>query len=132
MIIPGESREPEPGIETVLAQAREGAVPITDVLAALVAAELTIPSLAEFADDWSKVQPVLSVSPDGASQLVAYTAPDRAAGIAANAPFTAPMTGRAILSKLMPGVGLMLNPGFGLGMSIAADDVPHILATFPE
>jgi hypothetical protein len=112
---PGETRDPVPGIEQSLASAMAGELDMGAFLVQFANAGIFLPSQTDPAD--GGVQP-LFLAPQGEARMAVFTARDRTTLFASAAPFTTVMLGRHILEGLQPGVGLLVNPGSGLGFEM--------------
>lgn len=126
-----DERDPEPGFETIMREARGGRATMDDVVLALAGTPILVPSSADFRGAPEKFQPLMFTSPQGTPVMAVFTARDRAARFAEMAPYLATMTGRNVLAGLQPGTGLVVNPGSGLGMEIPPPDVGRMLAAMP-
>jgi len=131
MTIEGATREPEEGFERMLLEGREGKHPIGAVLHAFGEAAIIVPSGADFNGAPEKFQPLMFTSQQGHPMMAVFTAMDRARLFSEKAPWVTTMSGRAVLTNLQPGVGIVVNPASDLGLEIAPPDVKRVLAELP-
>jgi hypothetical protein len=121
---PGETRDPNPGIEQSLAAAMTGELDMGAFLLRFAHAGIIIPSQTDPAD--GGLEPLI-LAPSGEPRLAVFTARDRAALFASAAPHSTVMLGRLVLEGLQPGVGLLVNPASGLGFEMEARGVASAL-----
>jgi hypothetical protein len=124
---PGETRPPNPGIETALAAAMSGEIDMGTFLKLFADSGVIVVSGADFSDGPELFQPMMFTR-DGVERMAVFTARDRAEAWRSKAPFSATMLGRRVFEGLAPGVGLVVNPGSGLGFEMAPGGIPTILA----
>jgi hypothetical protein len=124
---PGETRPPNPGIEAALAAAMAGTLGMGDFLKLFAEAGVILVSATDFSGEAGVFQPLVFTR-DDVAQLAVFTARDRAEAWASKAPFSTTMLGRRVFEALQPGVGLVVNPGSGLGFEMAPGGIPTILA----
>ena len=128
MPIPGETRDPEDGFETILARGREGSATVGEALAAFADS----PVIVALAEKDGVQQPVVFTSPLGGYPVVAFfTARDRMAPVQGIATTSRTLSGRQALEGITGGAGIVINPGSGLGMEIDPKEAPGILAALP-
>lgn len=125
---PGETRDPNPGIEQSLAAAMTGELDMGAFLLRFAQAGLIVPSRSVAAESFEP----LIFAPNDLPLLVVFTARDRAVVFAEDAPHTVVMLGRQLLEGLQPGVGLLVNPGSGLGFEMEARGVASALGAIGE
>jgi hypothetical protein len=121
---PGETRDPNAGIEQSLAAAMTGELDMGAFLLRFAHAGLIIPSQTDPAE--GGLEPLI-LAPTGEPRLAVFTARDRAAPFASAAPHSTVMLGRHVLAGLQPGVGLLVNPASGLGFEMEARGVASAL-----
>jgi hypothetical protein len=124
---PGETRPPNPGIEAALAAAMSGSLGMGEFLRLFAESGVIVLSATDYSADAALFQPMMFAR-DDVSQLAVFTARDRADAWASKAPFSTTMLGRRVFEALQPGVGLVVNPGSGLGFEMAPGGIPTILA----
>ena len=120
---PGETRDPNPGIETTLARAMAGEVNMGDFLVEFGRSPVILVSRALPSESFDPVV----FAPHGEPLMAVFTARDRAVALAAQAPHTVVLLGRTVLEGLQPGVGLVMNPGSGLGFEMEPRGVASAL-----
>jgi len=125
---PGETRDPNPGIEQSLAAAMTGELDMRAFLLRFAHAGLIVPSRSVAAESFEP----LIFAPNDLPLLAVFTSRDRAAVFAEDAPHTVVMLGRQVLEGLQPGVGLLVNPGSGLGFEMEARGVASALGAIGE
>lgn len=112
---PGETRDPLPGIEQSLAAAMVGELDMGAFLVQFANAGIILPLQTDPAD--GAIEPLI-FAPQGEPRLAVFTARDRTALFASAAPFSTVMLGRHVLEGLQADVGLLVNPGSGLGFEL--------------
>jgi hypothetical protein len=141
----GEHRPPNPGIETELDAAMSGRLDMKSLLVRFADAAIIVPSVTGFSGASSAVssgsnkgasdvagepprfEPLL-LEPHGEPLMAVFTSRDRADRWADTAPFSTVMLGRRLFDDLPAGVGIVVNPGFGLGFELASPGIPAIAA----
>lgn len=121
---PGETRDPNPGIEQSLAAAMTGDLDMGAFLLRFAHAGIIVPSQTDPAE--GPLEPLI-LAPQGEPRLAVFTARDRAALFASAAPHSTVMLGKHVLEGLQPDVGLLVNPGTGLGFEMEARGVASAL-----
>jgi hypothetical protein len=116
-------------LEELLAQAQTGVIPLSDFLAALMRAEVHIPSAEEIEPDAGALMPMF-FDRGGESLVAAFTAKDRVKKYAHDFPFCLSMTGAKCFAWIPTQCGIVLNPGFRVGMEIPAKGVKDIVRDF--
>jgi hypothetical protein len=124
---PGETRAPLAGIETVLDEAMSGRLSMQDFLVRFAEAPIIVVSAQDAAVDRGQLQPML-FSPNDVTVMAVFTARDRANAWSAEAPFSVTLTGLEVFEGLGEGIGLVVNPGSGLGFEMDPEGVPAIVA----
>jgi hypothetical protein len=118
--------EPGPDLDSALAAARAGTLPLPDFLRILLHAEVAVPCAAEVLPDGSGFRPLLF--PKGAVTMVAcFTGRDHIGAFAEKAPYCLMIRGAAFLKHIPPGYGLVINPGQALGLDISPDGLARVL-----
>jgi hypothetical protein len=123
----GETRAPFPGVEEALDAAMGGQLSMKDFLLQFSDAGLIVVSATDFTGHPEQFQPML-FTPDETPLMAVFTARDRANQWAEKAPFSMTMLGRHVFEGLKDGVGLVVNPGSGLGFEMQPGGVATILA----
>ena len=116
-------------LDTAIAAAKGGRAPMDELFRALLAAELAIPSAGEVMADGSGFQPVL-FDKAGVPMVACFTSRERMAGLVDLAPYALMMNGRAFLSRVPPGHGVVVNPGAAEGFDISPEGLARVLAEF--
>jgi hypothetical protein len=124
---PGETRPPNPGLEAALAAAMAGTLGMREFLAIFAESGVILVSATDFSGEAGLFQPMMFTR-DDVSQLAVFTARDRADAWSSKAPYSTTMLGRRVFEALRPGVGLVVNPGSGLGFEMAPGGIPTVLA----
>lgn len=115
--------------EVALVQAQEGRLPVQELLAALIDADLALPSATEVMMDGSGFQPVLFPK-DKVQMLACFSDKSRIGELSAQAPYCLGMKGREILRRVPPGFGLVVNPGWLTGFDVSPEGIKNIVQDF--
>ena len=67
---------------------------------------------------------------EGAQMVAVYTDRERVKKLGSAARFCIVMTGRDFIDRLPPGFGVVVNPGFTIGLDIAPTDLKEIRQDF--
>ncbi|MFF1530864.1 SseB family protein [Cellulomonas sp. NPDC058312] len=104
-----------PGLEFLIRQGMQG--DNVDIVAALLQAELVVPSGGAVEPDFSGFVPVL-YDRDGVPMLAVFTSLERASSTAKIAPYAVTMTGRDVIRRMPAAHGLVVNPGHAEGFEM--------------
>lgn len=116
-------------LESTLVEARQGRLPMKDLVKALVTSDIALPSGAEVMADGSGFQPLLF--PKNAVQMVAcFTDKSRIGEYAKKAPYCLIMKGKDFLRGVPSGYGVVVNPGQEFGFDISPDGIKEIIGEF--
>lgn len=122
---PGETRQPEPGLESAILAGQRGEAVVVDVLHVFAQWPMLVPSSTDSTDGVDPFRPVI-FDKEGTSMMAIYTSPDRMASVKEVAPYWATLSGLTVLKGLQPEVGVVINPGSGIGMEL----LPEAIAEF--
>lgn len=120
---------PVNAFETTLLRAKQGQAAMSELLAALVAAELAVPTAGEVEKDGSGFQPLLFHKQD-APMLACFSDKSRIENFGHAAPYCLVMRGSEILGRIPPGYGLVVNPGQSIGFDVTPEGLAGIVRDF--
>ena len=115
-------------LDAAIAAAKEGRVPMDDLLRTLLGSELAIPSAGEVMADGSGFQPIL-FHKAGVPMVACFSSRDGMRDLADLAPYALMMDGRAFLSRVPQGHGVVVNPGAAEGFDITPEGLARMLAS---
>ena len=118
-------------LEQGLASVRSGLIELTDFLHTFVFAEIVVPSGTEPHDDGSGFTPLL-YEKGGVELIAAYTSGTRVPTVDGAIPHCLVIRGGEFLRRMSANYGLVLNPGWSLGMEISPDGVRRIVDNMAE
>ena len=121
--------EPATPLEHAILDAREGRLPVADLLRLFATTPIFIPTVTEVAPDGDGFTP-LTLDKDGVAMVVCFTGIDRIGDARAAAPYCMQIPGGAFLQLLPRGIGLVVNPGSPLGFDMSPDGLERFLADF--
>lgn len=116
---------PGGGLEASVSAAMGGAD--VDVVGALLAAEVVVPSGSPVGERFEGFVPVL-YDRDGVPVLAVFASLERARGVADMAPYAVTMTGSDLVARMPPHHGLVLNPGYSVGFELPPEGVDRVKA----
>ena len=116
-------------LETQLSQAQGGQLPVADLMKALVAAELVVPSAGQVWSDGSGFEPLL-FSKDGMLLVACFTDRSRIAEYTEMAPHFVMMRGDAFFKGVPEGYGVAENPGQEVGFEISPQGLGKVIEDF--
>ncbi len=125
MTQPTEQLTPQNALEEALAAGQTGRTSTEAFLKTLVESPIFIPSRQEVRPDGGGLAPLV-LEQDGKPFVAVFTSAERARS-AGPAAFCLQVVAGWALSQTPPGYGLVINPGFPLGLQIDADGVQNIL-----
>jgi len=125
--------EPHNALEHLLTRAQAGDIPSDQFLQELLTAQVFMPVYEKYQISGfqrsEQAQPLLLDSEDGGRLLALFSSPERAK------PFVAAYPGyeggllsefKWVLEKTGSGVGIVLNPGYAIGIEMAPEMVEHL------
>lgn len=112
--------------EEKLTSASNGEVPFDKFLPDFLAARVSMPSGDHPGDDGMNFIPLL-FDRNGLQMIACYSHPERLKHFADIAPYGLEMTGRAVLERLPAEYGLVLNPGYNVGMELFPNTIASIV-----
>jgi len=114
-------------LETAISQARQGQLPVVDMLRLFARSEVVVPSGALVHPDGRGLQP-LQLEADGRPMTVCFTDQVRMDDdVRAAAPYALRVRGDWVLRWLPLDRGLAVNPGSSLGFDIPAEGLRRFL-----
>jgi hypothetical protein len=116
-------------LERAIADAREGRLPIGDLLREFATTPVFIPTATEVSPDGDGFAP-LTLDKQGVAMVVCFTTFDRIGDARAAAPYCMQMPGGAFLQMLPRGIGMVVNPGSPVGFDMSPDGLERFLADF--
>jgi len=123
--------EPRTELERTLAAAQEGELSSTDFLETLAEAEVHMSinqSIAE-EDTPDDVEPLVLQGPEDVPMLAIFTGADRASIMTGRFPdfgFTVSVPFTWVVSNVGEGMGVVLNPGWDIGATLAPEAIAHL------
>ena len=118
-------------LESVLVQAKNGHVPVSDLMKTLVASDVVLPSGSEVLPDGTGFEPLLF--PKEKVQMVAcFTDKSRIGEYVKMTPYCLVMKGESFLRGIPNGCGVVVNPGQEVGFDISPDGVSKVLSDFSK
>lgn len=119
----------EQGLESV----NSGLIQMSDFLPALIFSDIVVPSGAEPKPDGSGFTPLLIGRAGKAYEMVAaFTSMERVQPIAETTPFCLVIKGGEFLRRMSPNYGLIINPGWSLGMEMSPEGIRRIIENLAE
>ena len=116
-------------LETMLLRAMSGEIQVEEFLSAFMRARIVIPSATEVAADGTGISS-LFFDTDGQQMLAVFTSLARATPMAHVATFCVEMVGHEALTRMRPGFGLVLNPGWSAGLEIPPSGIAQFATAF--
>lgn len=116
-------------LESLLIQAKNGQVPMRDLMGALVMSDVVLPSGSEVLADGAGLEPLL-FSKEKVQMVACFTDKSRIGEYVKMTPYCLVMKGRDFLRGIPAGHGVVVNPGQEFGFDISPDGVSKILDEF--
>lgn len=113
-------------LDRAIAAAQAGRGSVASMLSALLDATLAVPSGDAVEADGRGFRPVL-FDRAGVPMVACFTARERIGALAETAPFALEMQGRAFLSRIPSGHGVVVDPGHPLGFEIDPAGLARLL-----
>jgi hypothetical protein len=114
-------------LEIALVSARRGEISMEDFLTKLTVADLALPTTHEVKEDGSNFSP-LFFERDGIRMLATFSDVSRCTQLAHLAGYSLVMRASDVLRRMPPGHGLVINPGFPIGLELAPHGIAEIVA----
>jgi hypothetical protein len=124
---PGETRQPEPGLESAILAGQRGEAVVVDVLHVFAQWPMLVPSSTDSTDGVDPFRPVI-FDKEGTAMMAVYTSPDRMVPVKEVAPYWATLSGLTVLKGLQPEVGIVINAGSGIGMELLPEAIPEFIS----
>ena len=121
---------PGEALQQLVREGMAGRATGAQVVEALLATELVVPSGAPVGPNFAGFVPVL-YDRDGTQMLAVFTTFDRVGQVATLARYALTIVGRELLRIMPPGAGLVLDPGHSEGFELLPDAIARLRAT-PE
>jgi hypothetical protein len=118
-------------LEQGLASVRSGLIELTEFLHTFVFAEIVVPSGTEPQADGSGFTPLL-FEKNGFELVAAYTSGERVPTVDGAYPYCLLIRGGEFLRRMSANYGLVINPGWSLGMEISPDGVRRMVDNMAE
>lgn len=118
--------EPTNSLETALRQAQIGKISMPDLLRLIVAADLFIVSVEEVASNAQGLHPLI-FDRAGVPMAAVYTASARAEAAESQVKSVVRMKGATIFRNTPPGYGIVINPGFDIGLELLPDGIQNVV-----
>ena len=115
-------------LETSLLMANNGHLSVAEFLRVLLTSEVTVPSATEVSSEDGSMQPLFFKKGQG-FMLAVFTHLERAKKFPEAKSF-ANMKGTALLRALPSEYGIVINPGFSVGLDISAEGIRDIVRDF--
>lgn len=122
---------PSNPLEAALVAARKGEIPLAAFVAKLMESDIAVPSATEVQADGDGFSPVV-LDKEGTGMVAVFSSLERARNLEAHVRYVLTMNARAFFGVLLPGVGVVLNPGFAEGIDVSPEGVADILRDFAE
>ena len=127
----GADLTPQNALEQALADGQAGRTSTEGALRVLVESALFVPSRQEVRADGGGLSPLV-LEQAGKPYVAVFTSGERARSAAGLAAYCLQVAARWALPQVPAGYGLVINPGFALGLQIDADGVRKIVADLIE
>jgi hypothetical protein len=118
-------------LEHGLASVRSGIVELSDFLPTLIYAEIVVPSGTEPQPDGSGFTPLL-YEKNGVELVAAYTSQERVPLLDGATPYCLVIQGGEFLRRMSASYGLVINPGWSLGMELSPKGISQIVDNLAE
>lgn len=118
--------EPKNLLEIALGQAQAGKIPMADLLQMMMATDLFIVSVEEVASRASGLHPLL-FDRDGVPMAAVYTDPARTELAGSTVKSVVRMKGATIFRNTPAGYGIVINPGFDVGLELLPEGVRNVV-----
>lgn len=116
-------------LEKSLMQAQSGQLPVRAFIEKLVASDVALPSGDEIKEDGSGFQPLL-FDKEGTSMVAVFTDKERVKRFSNITNFCLTMNALEFLRRIPKKFGIVINPGFEIGLDISPDGIAEILRDF--
>ena len=123
----GADLTPQNALEQALADGQAGRTSTEAALRVLVESVLFVPSRQEVRADGGGLAPLV-LEQGGKPFVAVFTSEQRARSAAGPAAYCLQVVAGWALSQVPAGYGLVINPGFALGLQVDADGVRKIVA----
>ena len=117
--------------EELLVKAQSSLAPLRDLLSALMQTDVFIPSASKVERDGKGFKPML-FDKNGETLMAIFTAQDRIKKYASQFPFCLSMKGAKLVNWIAGRYGVVINPGYRVGLEIPASGVKEIHRDFTK
>jgi hypothetical protein len=124
-----EEFHPQNSLEEALKDTQAGLMPVKIFLGAMLASDIAIPSVAEVRADGTGLVPLI-YEREGVSRVAVFTDKDRAGRVSNQASFLLVMKGFSFLKRVPAGFGLVINPGYPVGLEMTVEGVSNLKRDF--
>lgn len=118
-------------LESMLVRAKNGQVPVSDLMRALVDSDVVLPSGSEVLADGTGFEPLL-FSKEKLQMVACFTDKSRIGEYVKMTPYCLVMKGKDFLRGIPSGHGVVVNPGQEVGFDISPDGIGKVLSDFPK
>jgi|SRR5690348_14161419 len=118
-------------LESMLVKAKNGQVPVSDLMGKLVDSDVVLPSGSEVLADGTGFEPLL-FSKEKVQMVACFTDKSRIGEYVKMTPYCLVMKGKDFLRGIPSGHGVVVNPGQEVGFDISPDGIGKVLNDFPR
>ena len=118
-------------LESMLVKAKNGQVPVSDLMGKLVDSDVVLPSGSEVLADGTGFEPLL-FSKEKVQMVACFTNKSRIGEYVKMTPYCLVMKGKDFLRGIPSGHGVVVNPGQEVGFDISPDGIGKVLNDFPR
>lgn len=126
-----QSFVPMNDLESMLVRAKNGQVPVSDLIRTLLDSDVVLPSGSEVLADGTGFEPLL-FSKEKVQMVACFTDKSRIGEYVIMTPYCLVMKGKDFLRGIPSGHGVVVNPGQEVGFDISPDGVGKVLNDFPR
>lgn len=112
-----EQFDPENELEEELLAAQQGKLNLDEFMVRLLKSDLFIPSATPFDDDLAKATPLI-YKREGKQLLTVFTSLERAKTAQSKASYCLSMNARELVLRMPPEHGVVINPGYRVGLEL--------------
>lgn len=122
-----EIEQPSPlnKLEEGLIKAQNGELTMPEFLQLFLSENVAIASASEVMADWSGLQPLL-FDKEGVHMISCFTGLSRMEDFGDRASYALVVKGRDILERILPGMGLVINPGADVGFDLSPEGITRM------
>lgn len=116
-------------LEICLLAAKSNRTTVDDFVRKLVASDLAFPTAGEVQQDGEGFSPLI-YDRNGTSMVAAFTDKTRLSQLSAIAPYCLVMNALQFFMRIPRGCGVVINPGFSVGLELSPDGIANIVRDF--